>query len=496
MRFRVRPPPLSIAVMKPPKHIPGPFWRGVRLRTTPAAAEPEVPPRLVTLPAAWEDAAAAALAALVPGSFPVVLEQAADGWIGRLDGGADLAPMLHGLLRDRRGAASAAVWQGAADGPPRFVLNLPAFYSSRDGFDYDGFAAAVDLAVRTLTAHDPAAARLGVGMADLAGLLAAIGLDYDSAAGRDVAACVAALLRAAAEAASAVLAERLGRRATAAPPPASPASCVLPGLAAAAHAAQRHAASLPGRRHLALTALAAPDAAEALLGVESGGIAPGFSPLDDTGRLTRAAAALLAARGLSAEAALAATLAGHTPFATIGPAAHAAMQQAVAPYFDALPALPAALPAPAPKRRELPARHAGLAQTASVGGHRVHLRTGEYADGTLGSIAIGLPKEGATVRGLMDAFAQSVSLGLQHGVALEELVDAFTLTRFGPAGAVEGDPQVARATSLLDYVFRTLAAHYLGRTDLPEAEADDAALPAPSLPLDLPQARRGLRLVK
>ncbi len=159
----------------------------------------------------------------------------------------------------------------------------------------------------------------------------------------------------------------------------------------------------------------------------------------------------------------------------------------------ALAALP---PASGPTRRALPARHAGLAQTASVGGHRVHLRTGEYADGTLGAVAIGLPREGAAFRGLMDAFAQSISLGLQHGVALEELVDTFILTRFGPAGMVEGDANVARATSILDYVFRTLAAHYLGRHDLPDAEADEPAAAEPSLPLDLPQARRGLRVIK
>ncbi len=485
--------------MTRPKHIPGPSWRGVRLRTTIAAADPDAAGRQVTLPAAWDDTAAAALAALAPGDRPVVLEAAAGAWIGRLTGGADLAPRLHALLRLRRGAPGAGVWRGTAE-LPRFVLNLPAFHDPALGFDADAFAGAAETAVQTLAALDPAAPRLGVGMADLAGLLAALGLDYDSAAARDVAACLAALLRAAAEAASATLAERQGRRATAAAPPPLPAASPLPGLAAAVQAAQRHAAAFPGRRHLALTALAAPDAAEALLGVESGGVAPAFAPLDAADRLTRTAQAFLAARGISAEAALAASLAGHTPFPPVAAAAHAAMHQAVAPYFDALPALSAALaalpPASGPTRRALPARHAGLAQTASVGGHRVHLRTGEYADGTLGAVAIGLPREGAAFRGLMDAFAQSISLGLQHGVALEELVDTFILTRFGPAGMVEGDANVARATSILDYVFRTLAAHYLGRHDLPDAEADEPAAAEPSLPLDLPQARRGLRVIK
>ena len=109
-----------------------------------------------------------------------------------------------------------------------------------------------------------------------------------------------------------------------------------------------------------------------------------------------------------------------------------------------------------------------------VGGHKLFLRTGEYDDGALGEIVIALHKEGAAFRGLMDNFALAVSLGLQHGVPLERFVEAFTFTRFGPAGAVEGDPAVRAATSLLDYVFRHLAANYLGRHDIPEAEIEEA----------------------
>ena len=75
-------------------------------------------------------------------------------------------------------------------------------------------------------------------------------------------------------------------------------------------------------------------------------------------------------------------------------------------------------------------------------------------------------KEGATFRSLMNNFAIAVSLGLQHGVPLEEFVDAFTATRFEPAGPVEGNEKIKRATSILDYIFRELAVSYLRRDDL------------------------------
>ena len=71
----------------------------------------------------------------------------------------------------------------------------------------------------------------------------------------------------------------------------------------------------------------------------------------------------------------------------------------------------------------------------------------------------------------MDSFAEAVSVGLQHG-ALESFVEAFPLTRFGPPGAVEGDPAVSRATSLMDYIFRHLAANYLQGYEIPDAEPE------------------------
>jgi ribonucleoside-diphosphate reductase alpha chain len=73
----------------------------------------------------------------------------------------------------------------------------------------------------------------------------------------------------------------------------------------------------------------------------------------------------------------------------------------------------------------------------------------------------------------MNNFAIAISLGLQYGVPLEEYVDAFTFTRFEPAGLVQGNDTIKSATSILDYIFRELAVSYLGRTDLAHVNPDD-----------------------
>ena len=117
-------------------------------------------------------------------------------------------------------------------------------------------------------------------------------------------------------------------------------------------------------------------------------------------------------------------------------------------------------------RERLPDRRKGYTQKARVGGRKVYLRTGEYGDGRLGEIFIDMHKEGAAFRSLMNNFAIAISVGLQYGVPLEEYVDAFTFTRFEPAGPVQGNDAIKNATSILDYIFRELAVSYLGRNDL------------------------------
>jgi len=158
---------------------------------------------------------------------------------------------------------------------------------------------------------------------------------------------------------------------------------------------------------------------------------------------------------------------------------------------------------PATLRHRLPKKRRGFTQEARVGGHKVFLRTGEYDDGSLGEIFIDMHKEGAAFRSLMNCFAISVSMGLQHGVPLESYVDQFTFTRFEPSGPVEGHPNVKFATSMIDYVFRVLGVEYAKRYDLAHippqeervelanptdvdasARAEQAAraLPAPTIP--------------
>lgn len=505
-------------------------WAGIRLTWVEAAPDPDSAVIPVLLPTAWGEDAAVALAALAPeGARRVSLPERADRWIGlaaRRAAAAGLAPeagfaaALHDMVICRRGAPGAALWRAPegslGEGMPRFVLNLPAFHDPEMGFDHAAFGDAAETAALTLALLRPHAPRVALGFADLDGLLALLGLDYASPAARDVAVAIAALLRGRAECASARLSDAAGPQILPdvwSPPALGSAPAAL---AAAADEAFHAAAGLPGCAHDLVAALTPADEAEILLGVETTGYAPAFARVTPQGGLTRAARGLLVARGLSAEAALAAQLAGETPLALAPPAAQMAMFTALAPILP--------VPAPvAPRLRrggglaatpvspqpaiavDLPRRRSGTMQKVTVGGHRLYLQTAEYADGRLGEIAITLQRETPAYRALMEAFATAVSIGLQHGVPLEPFVDAFVGSRFGAAGPVEGDTAVHAATSIIDYVFRHLAHAELGQT-LPEpAEvAPGQALAArdaePTLPLDWPEEtpearRRRIRLV-
>ncbi len=92
------------------------------------------------------------------------------------------------------------------------------------------------------------------------------------------------------------------------------------------------------------------------------------------------------------------------------------------------------------------------------------------ADGRVSHVTLGTP---AAFRAMMNNFAIAISLGLQYGVPLEEYVEAFTFTKFEPAGMVIGNDAIKNATSILDYVFRELAVSYLGRHDLAHVDTSD-----------------------
>jgi ribonucleoside-diphosphate reductase alpha chain len=472
--------------------------------TAPCEADPAAWDARVTMTMAFESwDAQEALAALTGTEAPFAT--AADRWIERASAGdVELAARLAGLLARRAAAPSADIWRGRAATVPGFVLNPNAFLDESGSFDAAGFAMAAAVCVTALTSLAPQAERLALSLTDLHLFLHRTGLDYATQAGRDAAAGLSTLLAAAADTASARL-RPPGSDGIATDPVPPPARCALPGILA--EAARWRTEAGPRRRHQALLGFGGDVAAEALLGAETVNLAPAASALDDEGRLMLWAVEALAHRRMTAQTALALLLAGHDPLVPPGAASHNTMHDRLAPYFAIMPARPQ--PAAAPRlatRKPLPARRTGTTQKAVVGGHKLFLSTGEYEDGRLGEIFIALHKEGPAFRGLMDAFAIAISLGLQHGVPLADYVEAFTFTRFGPGGLVEGDPAVPAASSMLDYVFRNLAVNYLGQVvpappaatpdDLGEGEAERA----PLLPLELPDSaprprRRGLRLV-
>ena len=281
--------------MKTSRVSPHRTWHGVRMRRTEASPDPDHAPRPVTLPASWDDSAAAALVALTPNMSsvgPVTLAGAAQAWIAPIaaaatEAGFDmpLADRLHRLLLLRRGAPTEAIWRLQAEDAPGFVLNLPAFLDSDGQLDFSDIAEAVETAVIALSFAAPQVRDIDVGVADLAGLLAALGVDYGSDAARDIARCIAAIVRGQADAASGRLARLSGpTRPAAFDWPTPPAHAAVRGLPEAARAARQAAAGVEGMRHRATTAITRPGLAEALLGCETGGIAPAFAAIGSLGR--------------------------------------------------------------------------------------------------------------------------------------------------------------------------------------------------------------------
>ncbi|HPS78855.1 MAG TPA: vitamin B12-dependent ribonucleotide reductase [Thermoanaerobaculaceae bacterium] len=141
-----------------------------------------------------------------------------------------------------------------------------------------------------------------------------------------------------------------------------------------------------------------------------------------------------------------------------------------------------------PTRRKLPDERVAITHKFSVEGQEGYVTVGLYQDGTPGELFITMAKEGSTLSGVMDAFATAISLTLQYGVPLEFLVNKFSHVRFEPAGWTN-NPQIPYAKSIIDYIFRWLAAKFLA----PEEQAAVGVQPLPpaeNRPVTLPQPRQ------
>jgi ribonucleoside-diphosphate reductase alpha chain len=114
-----------------------------------------------------------------------------------------------------------------------------------------------------------------------------------------------------------------------------------------------------------------------------------------------------------------------------------------------------------PMRRRMPKERQSITHKFSIGGHEGYITAGMYPDGTVGEIFLtDIGKEGSTLRGMMNAFATSISIALQYGVPLETLVRKFSYMRFDPEGAT-GNPEIPFAKSMPDYIMRWLASRFL-----------------------------------
>jgi ribonucleoside-diphosphate reductase alpha chain len=118
-----------------------------------------------------------------------------------------------------------------------------------------------------------------------------------------------------------------------------------------------------------------------------------------------------------------------------------------------------------PTRRKLPDERHAITHKFDVAGHEGYITVGLFEDGTPGEIFLVMAKEGSTISGFADAFAQAISYALQYGVPLQNLVDKFSHSRFEPSGMTK-NPEVRFAKSIVDYIFRWMATKFLS----PEAQ--------------------------
>jgi ribonucleoside-diphosphate reductase alpha chain len=119
---------------------------------------------------------------------------------------------------------------------------------------------------------------------------------------------------------------------------------------------------------------------------------------------------------------------------------------------------------PRPYRRRLPAERTAITHKFDIAGHEGYITVGLYPDGQPGEIFLKMAKEGSTISGLMDTFATTVSVALQYGVPLHDLVHKFAHVRFEPSGFTS-NPEIPIAKSIIDYIFRWLGSRFLPAED-------------------------------
>ncbi len=142
-----------------------------------------------------------------------------------------------------------------------------------------------------------------------------------------------------------------------------------------------------------------------------------------------------------------------------------------------------------PVRRRLPDERQAITHKFDIAGHEGYITVGLFEDGSPGEIFLVMAKEGSTISGFADAFAQAVSYALQYGVPLQVLVDKFSHVRFEPSGVTK-NPKVRIAKSIVDYIFRWMATKFLSREAQFEAGVNQPVSPEepsaeePKLPLD------------
>ncbi len=154
-----------------------------------------------------------------------------------------------------------------------------------------------------------------------------------------------------------------------------------------------------------------------------------------------------------------------------------------------------------PVRRRLPDERHSITHKFDIAGHEGYITVGLFEDGTPGELFLVMAKEGSTISGFADAFAQAISYALQFGVPLQVLVDKFSHARFEPSGMTR-NPDIRFAKSIVDYIFRWLATKFLspeaqfhaGVNNREERRADDRPSEAPKAAAPKPTAGEQLDL--